>query len=36
MKYVLKTLFKGKCMCTPSFLMCAHLTTCVRAHMRTA
>jgi len=26
------TFFKGKFMCTPSFLVCAHLTTCARAH----
>jgi len=25
MKYVQNALFKGKCMCAPSFLMCAHL-----------
>ena len=26
-----KTFFKGKFMCAPSFLVCAHRTTCVRA-----
>jgi len=31
-----KTFFKGKFMCAPSFLVGTHLTTCVRAHMRTA
>src|SRR6218665_468440 len=29
MKCVQKSLLKGKCMCAPSFLKCAHLTTCV-------
>jgi len=24
--------FKGKFMCAPGFLVCAHLTSCVRAH----
>jgi len=27
-----KTIFKGKFMCASSFLVCVHLTTCVRAH----
>jgi len=31
-----KTFFKGKCMCAPSFRVCAHLTTCVRTHTSTA
>jgi len=31
-----KTFFKGKCMCAPSFLVCAHLMTCVRVHTSTA
>src|SRR6218665_1466889 len=26
------TFFKGKFLCAPSLLVCAHLTTCVRAH----
>jgi len=36
MKYVRKTFFKGKFMCSPSLLVCAHPTTCVRVHMCTA
>jgi len=28
------TVFKGKFMCAPSALVCAHLTICVRAHTR--
>ena len=31
-KYV-PTKFWGKCMCAPNFLVCAHLTTCARAHV---
>jgi len=27
-----KTIFKEKFMCAPSFLVCANLMTCVRAH----
>ncbi len=27
-----KHIFKGKFMCSPNFLVCAHLTTCARAH----
>jgi len=32
MKCVQKTFFKGKYMCAPSFLVCAHLATCVHTH----
>src|SRR6218665_1007376 len=31
-----KHFWLGKFMCTPSFLLCAHLMTCVQAHTRTA
>jgi len=31
-----KTFLKGTFMCVPSFLVCANLTACVRAHTRTA
>jgi len=31
MKYVYKQFFEEKLMCAPSFLVCARLTTCVRA-----
>jgi len=36
MKYMQKKFFKENFMCTPSFLVSAHLTTRVRAHTRTA
>src|SRR6218665_2158853 len=32
MIYVQKTFFKGEFMCAPSFLVCAHLMTCVHVH----
>jgi len=31
-----KAFSKWKFVCAPSFLVCTHLTTCVRAHTRTA
>jgi len=35
-KHVQKAFFDGTFMRSTSFLVCAHLTTCVRAHTRTA
>jgi len=32
MKYVQNTFLEGTFVCAPSFLVCARLTTCVRAH----
>jgi len=29
-----KTFLEGTSLCTQSFLVCAHLTACLRAHMR--
>jgi len=31
MKHMQKTFFEATFMCAPSFLVCAHLTTCVHA-----
>jgi len=33
MKYVQKAFLDGTFMCVPSFLVCAHLTTFVHAHL---
>src|SRR6218665_3310635 len=34
MKYVQNTVWEGTFICAPSFLVCARLTTCVRAQVR--